>query len=120
MNYASHDPKNKIITKRENTPRLPDCRGRNTCLRPELWLTFLLAQVKSNSQAPGEEFEHTAILVPRRTLVVEKILEEEGVLGDLTIQEFPLLFIPLEEDVLSLELENSFEELYLVSLMPIF
>ena len=52
--------------------------------------------------------------MPRRTLVCEKILEDEGVLGDLTIGEFPLHFIPLEPDLLSLELESSFEELYLV------
>jgi len=54
------------------------------------------------------------MFVPRRTLVCEKILEDEGVLGDLTIGEFPLHFIPLESDLLSLELEDAFEELYLV------
>lgn len=52
--------------------------------------------------------------MPRRTLVCEKILEDEGVLGDVTIGEFPLHFLTLEPDLLSLELEDSFEELYLV------
>jgi len=47
-------------------------------------------------------------------LVCDKVLEEEGVLGDATIGEFPLYFIPLESDVLSLELEDAFEDLYLV------
>ena len=54
------------------------------------------------------------MFVPRRTLVCEKILEDEGVLGDLTIGEFPLHFISLEPDLLSLGLEDAFEELYLV------
>ena len=54
------------------------------------------------------------MFVPRRILVCEKILEDEGVLEDLTIGEFPLHFIPLELDPLSLELEDAFEELYLV------
>jgi hypothetical protein len=53
-------------------------------------------------------------LTPRRTLVCEKIFEDEGILGEITIREFPLYFIPLEHDLLSLELESSFEELYLV------
>ena len=35
-------------------------------------------------------------------------------LGDVSIEEFPLFFIPLEQDVLSLELEDSFGDLYLV------
>lgn len=42
------------------------------------------------------------------------VLEEAGIIGDVNIAEFPLYFMPLEEDVLSLELENSFSDLYLV------
>jgi len=54
------------------------------------------------------------IWVPRRTLVCNKILEEAGVLGDISVEEFPLHFIPLEQDVLSLALQDSFADLYLV------
>ena len=43
-----------------------------------------------------------------------KILEDAGVLGDVSVEEYPLYFIPLEQDVLSLELEDSFGDLYLV------
>ena len=43
-----------------------------------------------------------------------KILEEAGVLGDISVEEFPLYFIPLEQDVMSLALEDSFGVLYLV------
>lgn len=35
-------------------------------------------------------------------------------LGDVILGEFPLHFLALEPDLLSLELEDSFEELYLV------
>lgn len=45
----------------------------------------------------------------------EKILETEGVLGDVNLSELPLYFIPLEEDVMSLGLDESFSHLYLVS-----
>lgn len=51
--------------------------------------------------------------VPRRTLVSDQLLEEAGVLGDTSISELPLYFFPLEKDVLSLELEDSFRDLYL-------
>ncbi|KAG0124181.1 Sec1-like protein [Tuber indicum] len=73
----------------------------------------IAAHVKNNAKIPGQQFEYNVMFVPRRTLVCEKILEDEGVLGDLTIGEFPLHFIPLESDLLSLELEDAFEELYL-------
>src|SRR5271169_4117591 len=59
----------------------------------------------------GHEF--SIFWVPRRTLVSDKILEEAGVLGDTSIFEFPLYFIPLEKDLLSLELGDSFSDLYL-------
>jgi hypothetical protein len=59
----------------------------------------------------GHEF--SIFWVPRRTLVSEKILEEAGVLGDTSIAEFPLYFLPLEKDLLSLELNDSFADLYL-------
>jgi hypothetical protein len=52
--------------------------------------------------------------VPRRTLVSDRILEENGVLGEVTIGECPLFLIPLEPDLLSLELEDAFSDLYLV------
>ncbi|XXG94090.1 Vacuolar protein-sorting-associated protein 33 [Hypoxylon texense] len=59
----------------------------------------------------GHEFH--IFWVPRRTLVSDKILEEAGVLGDVNIAELPLYFFPLERDVLSLELDSSFQDLFL-------
>jgi len=66
--------------------------------------------VRSESQT---DHDFTVIWVPRRTLVSNTILEEHGVLGEANITELPLNFIPLEHDLLSLELENSFSDLVL-------
>ncbi|KIW04070.1 hypothetical protein, variant [Verruconis gallopava] len=43
----------------------------------------------------------------------DQILEDTGVLGEATIHEYPLQFLPLAEDVLSLELNTAFSDLYL-------
>lgn len=59
----------------------------------------------------GHEFH--IFWVPRRAIVSDKILEEAGVLGDANISELPLYFFPLERDVLSLELDDAFQDLYL-------
>ena len=40
-------------------------------------------------------------------------MEEAGVLGDTNIFELPLYFVPLDKDLLSLELNQSFSDLYL-------
>jgi len=60
------------------------------------------------------EHEISIFWVPRRTLVSNKILEDEGVLGDVNVAEVPLYFLPLENDTLSLELGDAFRDLYLV------
>nr|POF13047.1 vacuolar protein sorting-associated protein 33a [Quercus suber] len=59
------------------------------------------------------DHDFTVIWVPRRTLVSNSILEEHGVLGEANITEFELQFLPLESDLLSLELPDTIRELSL-------
>jgi hypothetical protein len=44
----------------------------------------------------------------------DQLLEEAGVLGEVSVSEWPLFFVPLADDVLSLELEDAVSDLYLV------
>lgn len=57
--------------------------------------------------------EFSIFWVPRRTRVSDDILAQSGVLGDTSISELPLYFLPLEKDLLSLEFNESFTDLYL-------
>ncbi|KAJ1960966.1 Vacuolar protein-sorting-associated protein 33 [Dipsacomyces acuminosporus] len=77
---------------------------------PHITKMRLISEQIRNSKEP---VEYSLQLVPKRTLLCERILEEEGVLGDLTLGEYKMDFIPLENDLLSLELPNTFKELYL-------
>jgi hypothetical protein len=52
----------------------------------------------------------SVFLVPRRTLICEKVLEEIGVYGDIKIGEYPLDLITFDEDILSMEIPTSFKE----------
>lgn len=61
------------------------------------------------------EHEFSIFFAPRRTLVSNAVMEEAGITGDVNVAEFPLYFMPLEQDVLSLELNDAFSDLYLVS-----
>ncbi|RDL34724.1 Sec1 family protein [Venustampulla echinocandica] len=84
--------------------------ARGECARQAQSIADHIKRMQRESQT-GHEF--SVFWVPRRTLVTEKILEEAGVLGDTNIAEFPLYFLPLEQDLLSLELDDSFADLYL-------
>ncbi|GME22392.1 Vacuolar protein sorting-associated protein 33A [Neofusicoccum parvum] len=59
--------------------------------------------------------EFSVFWVPRRTLVSDQVLEEAGVLGEVNVAEWPLNFVPLSNDLLSLELEDSVTDLYVVA-----
>jgi hypothetical protein len=80
-----------------------------------LTINLCIEQVRKLQHENQVDHEFSIFWVPRRTLVCDTILEEEGVLGDVSIAEFPMYFLPLEKDLLSLELEDSFGDLYLVS-----
>ncbi|KAJ4971557.1 hypothetical protein NE237_004656 [Protea cynaroides] len=58
----------------------------------------------------GLQREYYLYFVPRRTVACEKILEDEKVHHLLTIAEYPLYGIPLDEDVLSFELDMAYKE----------
>ena len=66
----------------------------------------------------GQRRTYTLFLVPRTSSLVTRILEEEGILGEVFVSSFNLQFIPLEEDVLSLENDNAFKEVWAVRPFP--
>lgn len=84
--------------------------ARGECGRNAPAIAETIRRLQRESQT-GHEFH--IFWVPRRTTVADKQLEEAGVLGDVNIHELPLYFFPLEKDVLSLELDESFRDLYL-------
>ncbi|KAH7915699.1 Sec1-like protein [Hygrophoropsis aurantiaca] len=75
------------------------------------YVKILADQIKRHAR---ESLKHryTLFLVPRTSTLVSRILEEEGVLGDVTISSYNLQFIPIAEDVVSLEQDNAFKEIW--------
>ncbi|KAG5519157.1 hypothetical protein PMAC_002245 [Pneumocystis sp. 'macacae'] len=86
-------------------PKLYICRATITNMR------LVSAQVRSERNL--KTFNSTLYLVSRRTSACDKILEEEDVIGDLVIGSFPMWMIPFEKDLISLELRDSFKEIYM-------
>lgn len=90
-------------------------------VRPRMHLMKWIALQVKHFNAKEETDGHknvSVFLVPRRTLICEKVLEELGVLGDLktrTLGEYPLDLIPFDTDVLSMEISSSFRECHLVT-----
>lgn len=83
---------------------------------PLLCLLSDLAQDQIRRHArENQKHTYTIFLVPRTSTLVTHILEEEGVLGDVTVSSYDLQFIPIADDVISLENDNAFKEIWVVS-----
>ncbi|KAF8131667.1 Sec1-like protein [Boletus edulis] len=80
--------------------------------RPLIKYVKIIADQIKRSSKESHKYRYTLFLVPRTSTLVSRILEEEGVLGDLTVSSYNLQFIPVEEDVISLEHDSAFRELW--------
>ncbi|KAG0613467.1 hypothetical protein M758_6G104800 [Ceratodon purpureus] len=91
-------------------PVQSECKNVLYLVRPRIPLMRQIAAHIQQDNRQQLQKSYSVFFMPRRTIVCEKVLEEEGVIGNVTIRECPLYFIPFDEDVLSLELERSFKE----------
>jgi len=83
--------------------------------RPQIkWVKIIADQIKRHGRE-NRQHTYTLLLVPRVSAVVSRVLEDEGVLGDVTIAVYDLQFIPIAEDVISLENDSAFKEIWVVS-----
>ncbi|XAR54464.1 hypothetical protein NMG60_11029606 [Bertholletia excelsa] len=78
--------------------------------RTQLDLMKFICSHVHNDISKGLQREYFVYFVPRRAVACEKILEEEKVHHLMTIGEYPLYVVPLDEDVLSFELDLASKE----------
>lgn len=87
-----------------------ECQKIMYLVRPRVNLMRQIAsQIRADVKAKQVRQYHL-FFMPRRTIVCEKVLEEEGVYADVTLGEYTLDIIPFDEDVLSLELATAYKE----------
>ncbi|PNH08906.1 Vacuolar protein sorting-associated protein 33 [Tetrabaena socialis] len=67
-------------------PRLAEVRSLIYLVRPSVANAQAVAQ-QVKSRARGEQHDFSVFFVPRRTVACERVLEEEGILGDIAIAE---------------------------------
>jgi hypothetical protein len=79
-------------------------------VRSQLELMKFISSQIHNDTSKGVQREYYLYFVPRRAVVCEKILEDEKVHHLLTIGEYPLYVVPLDEDELSFERDPALKE----------
>ncbi|KAH9178834.1 Sec1-like protein [Lactarius sanguifluus] len=80
--------------------------------RPRIkWVKIIADQIKRHGME-SQKHTYTLLLVPRTSTLITRVLEEEGVLGDVTVSSYNLQFIPIADDVISLENNEAFKEIW--------
>ncbi|KAG0032734.1 hypothetical protein BGZ82_006435 [Podila clonocystis] len=96
-------------------PLETDCKNLIYICRPQAnYMKYIAEHIHTHTNDPhAAPYTYSLFFVPRRTALCEKVLEDEGVFGEITKGEYHLDLIPMEDDVLSLEWDSTFKELYL-------
>ncbi|OZJ04384.1 hypothetical protein BZG36_02405 [Bifiguratus adelaidae] len=91
-----------------------ECESLIYLCRPKLkYMKYITEQVKHHLDA-RRRIDYSLFLVPQQTLICKRVLEEAGILGDISIGSFPMEWIPFEDDLISMELDGgTWRELYL-------
>ncbi|XP_031257334.1 vacuolar protein-sorting-associated protein 33 homolog isoform X1 [Pistacia vera] len=91
-------------------PVQTDCTKVVYFVHPQLDLMRFISFHIRDDASKGLQREYFLYFVPRRAVACEKILEEEKIHNMITIGEYPLYMVPLDEDVLSFELDLALKE----------
>ncbi|XP_074650105.1 vacuolar protein sorting-associated protein 33B-like [Tubulanus polymorphus] len=101
------------IFKLEPVQSLPGCEQRIYLVRPTIPNLKIIANQINADVAQQQIRKYKIIFTPRKLHICDLVLEQEGVFGYVTIDEFRLELLPLEKDLLSLEIPQFFKSFFL-------
>ncbi|NWX94616.1 VP33B protein, partial [Nothoprocta pentlandii] len=95
--------------------RVPASASDQLCflVRPRIRTMRSIADVINADKMSGRSRKYKIIFSPQKFYACEMVLEEEGVLGDVTCDEWSFYLLPLDEDIISMELPEFFRDYFL-------
>ncbi|XP_009319773.1 PREDICTED: protein regulator of cytokinesis 1-like [Pygoscelis adeliae] len=72
-----------------------------------------IADIVNADKMSGRNRKYKIIFSPQKFYACEMVLEEEGVFGDVTCDEWSFYLLPLDEDIISMELPEFFRDYFL-------
>ncbi|KAL1007521.1 hypothetical protein UPYG_G00087890 [Umbra pygmaea] len=82
-------------------------------IRPRIKTVKWICDVVNADKAIGKFRRYKVIFCPQKFYACENLLEEQGVIGDLTTDEWSFYLLPLDDDIISLELPEFFRDNFL-------
>ncbi|XP_062327487.1 vacuolar protein sorting-associated protein 33B [Osmerus eperlanus] len=82
-------------------------------IRPRIQTMKWICDVVNADKAVGKFRRYKIIFCPQKFYSCEALLEEQGIYGDVTIDEWAFYLLPLDDDIISLELPEFFRDNFL-------
>lgn len=82
-------------------------------IRPRIKTVKWISDLVNSDKAAGRFRRYKIIFTPQKFYACDTILEEQGVYGDITTDEWNFYILPLDDDILSLELPEFFRDNFL-------
>uniref|UniRef100_A0A8U7NC93 VPS33B late endosome and lysosome associated n=1 Tax=Corvus moneduloides TaxID=1196302 RepID=A0A8U7NC93_CORMO len=82
-------------------------------VRPRVRTMRFIADIVNADKMSGRSRKYKIIFSPQKFYACEMVLEEEGVFGDVTCDEWSFYLLPLDEDIISMELPEFFRDYFL-------
>lgn len=101
------------VFKLENNEILGTCDKRVYIVRPVVRNMKIIATHVNSDKRAGKLRKYKLLMAPRRLSICDIILEQEGVIGSLSIEDLPIDLIPVDEDLLSLEQPQLLNSLFM-------
>ncbi|XP_062405270.1 vacuolar protein sorting-associated protein 33B [Sardina pilchardus] len=82
-------------------------------IRPRVQTVKWVCEIVNKDKAEGRFRRYKIIFTPQKFYVCETVLEEQGVYGDVTTDEWAFYLLPLDDDIISMELPEFFRDNFL-------
>ncbi|XP_062998274.1 vacuolar protein sorting-associated protein 33B [Elgaria multicarinata webbii] len=82
-------------------------------VRPRIRNVKYVADIVNADKAAGRTRKYKIIFSPQKFHTCEMVLEEEGIYGDVTWDEWSFYLLPLDDDIISMELPEFFRDYFL-------
>uniref|UniRef100_A0A8D3CYQ7 VPS33B late endosome and lysosome associated n=1 Tax=Scophthalmus maximus TaxID=52904 RepID=A0A8D3CYQ7_SCOMX len=76
-------------------------------------ISLVVPDVANADKAAGRFRRYKIIFTPQKFYACEAVLEEQGIFGDVTTDEWAFYLLPLDDDIISLELPEFFRDNFL-------
>ncbi|XP_068434481.1 vacuolar protein sorting-associated protein 33B [Clinocottus analis] len=82
-------------------------------IRPRIQTVKWICDVVNADKTVGKLRRYKIIFTPQKFFACEAVLEEQGIFGDVTTDEWSFYLLPLDDDIISLELPEFFRDNFL-------